>query len=125
MQIIGFILTGLLAGALSGITGIGGGIVVIPMLIYAFGFSERMAQGTTLALLVPPIGIMAAWTYYQRGFVDIKVAAILAVGFVVGSMLSARFAVDMNDGTIRRIFAVMLMVVAIKMFFANPSPKLG
>ncbi len=71
-----YIILGLLAGILSGLIGIGGGVMIVPSLIFLFGFSQLEAQGTTLGLLVPPIGILAAWTYYQQGYVNLKVAAL-------------------------------------------------
>lgn len=73
--ILPYILLGLVAGILSGLIGIGGGIIIIPVLVFIFGFSQHMAQGTTLALLVPPIGILAALMYYKQGYVDVKVAS--------------------------------------------------
>ena len=121
MQIVGFVLLGLLAGALSGLTGMGGGIIVVPALIYLFGYSIHLAEGTTLALLVPPIGILAAWNYYQKGYVNITVAVYIALGFVVGSVFGSRLAVVLSDTTVRRIFAVVLGVIAANMFFQSPN----
>ncbi len=121
MRIAGFMILGMLAGVLSGLSGIGGGVIMVPALIYLFGYSVHLAQGTTLALLVPPIGIMAAWTYYQRGFVDIKVAAIIALGFVGGSIIGSHAAIQMSETTLRRLFAVVLVVVALEMFFERPG----
>jgi uncharacterized membrane protein len=73
-------LLGLIAGVLSGVNGIGGGVIIVPALVFIFGLSQHMAQGTTLALLVPPIGILAAWTYYREGYVDLKIAALICLG---------------------------------------------
>ncbi len=114
-----YILLGLVAGALSGIIGIGGGIIIVPALVFLFGMSQHHAQGTTLALLVPPIGILAAWTYYKAGYVDVKVAAFVALGFVVGSLVGARFATGISDVALQRVFGVALMVIALKMIFAR------
>jgi hypothetical protein len=116
MQIIGLLLLGLAAGALSGLTGIGGGIIIVPALIYFFGYSAHLAQGTTLALLVPPIGILAAWAYHQKGYVDIPAAAMIAAGFIAGSVLGAKFGLGLSEDTLRKIFAVLLVAVAFKMF---------
>lgn len=124
MQIVGFVLLGLLAGALSGLTGMGGGIIVVPALIYLFGYSIHLAEGTTLALLVPPIGILAAWNYYQKGYVNITVAVYIALGFVVGSVFGSRLAVVLSGTTVRRIFAVVLGVIAANMFFQSPNQGL-
>lgn len=116
MQPLGLIVLGLLAGALSGLTGIGGGVIIVPALIYIFKYSVHLAQGTTLALLVPPIGILAAWTYYQKGYVDVTTAVIIAISFAVGSLFGSKLAIVIPEATLRRIFAIVLGVVAIEMF---------
>ena len=117
--IIGLILLGLIAGGLSGLIGIGGGIIIIPALVLIFGLSQKMAQGTTLALLIPPIGILAALTYYKHGYVDLKVAAIIIIGFVIGSFIGAKFAVRLPVDVISKVFAITLIVIGIKMFFSK------
>jgi uncharacterized membrane protein YfcA len=116
VQIFGLILLGLAAGALSGLTGVGGGIIIVPALVFFFGYSAHLAQGTTLALLVLPIGILAAWAYYQKGFVDIPAAAIIAASFVVGSVLGAKLGLGLSENALRKIFAVLLVAVAFQMF---------
>lgn len=112
-----FIILGILAGILSGIIGIGGGIIIVPSLIYIFKFSQQQAQGTTLALLVPPIGILAAWTYYKQGYVDVKVAGLIILGFVVGGFIGAIFATNANTDILRKIFAITIILIGIKMLF--------
>jgi uncharacterized protein len=121
MHAAGLVLLGILAGVLSGLTGLGGGVIIVPALIYLFRYSVHLAQGTTLALLVPPIGLLAAWNYYQKGYVDIPAAALIAVSFVIGSLFASRFAVSLPEAVLRRIFAVVLGIVALEMFFENPS----
>jgi uncharacterized membrane protein YfcA len=116
---IGLVILGVIAGGLSGLIGIGGGIIIIPALIFIFGMSQKMAQGTTLALLIPPIGLLAALTYYKQGYVDIRVAAIIIVGFVIGSLFGARFAVKLPADALSKIFAVTLIIVGIKMLFTK------
>ena len=118
-NIYAYLLLGLAAGTLSGLIGIGGGILIVPALVFLFGFTQQQAQGTTLALLVPPIGIFAAWTYYQKGFVDIKIAAIIAVGFIVGSFLGARFATGISNAMLGKIFGVFLVLIGLKMIFGK------
>ena len=118
-QNIGLLILGLAAGALSGLVGIGGGILIVPALVFLFGFSQQQAQGTTLALLVPPIGILAAWTYYQKGFVNIHAALIIIAGFVVGSLMGARLATTMPGGTLEKVFGIFLVLVGVKMFFGK------
>jgi uncharacterized protein len=116
---IAYLLLGLAAGILSGFVGIGGGILIVPTLVFLFGFSQQQAQGTTLALLVPPIGIFAAWTYYKHGFVDIKVAAIIAAGFIIGSMFGARFATGITNDVLGKIFGTFLVLIGLKMIFGK------
>lgn len=114
-----YIILGLVAGGFSGIIGLGGGIILVPAFIFLFGMSQQQAQGTTLALMVPPIGILAAYTYYQAGFVDIKVAALVCVGFIFGGWIGAKFAVQMPKEVLQKIFAVTLFLISIKMFFSK------
>lgn len=118
MTILMFILLGLVTGALSGLIGIGGGVIIVPALVFIFGFSQQMAQGTTIALMVPPIGILAAWTYYQKGFVDVKVASLVCLGFVAGGLLGSLFATNLSSALLEKIFGGILLVIAIKMLFA-------
>ena len=115
LQIAQFIVLGLLAGVLSGILGIGGAVLVVPALVYVFGWEQHLAQGTTLAMLVPPIGILAAWQYYQAGHVDLKVAGFLCVGFLVGGYFGGLFANQLPAATLRKIFGVVLLLISLKM----------
>jgi len=114
-----YLLLGIVAGTLSGLIGIGGGTIIVPALVFLFGFSQHLAQGTTLALLVPPIGILAAWTYYQRGFVDLGIAAYICSGFFFGGLLGAKIATDLSNIVLERIFGVALLLIALKMIFAK------
>jgi len=117
MSLIGLVLLGLFAGGLSGLIGIGGGVIITPALVFIFGLSQQEAQGTTLAMLVPPVGILAAWTYWKQGFVDLKVAALICAGFFIGGLIGARFATDVTTESLRRIFAGTLLLISLKMFF--------
>lgn len=114
-----YILLGAFAGVLSGSIGIGGGIIIVPSLIFLFGFSQQEAQGTTLGLLVPPIGILAAWTYYQQGYVNFKVAALICLGFVLGGLLGARLAINLPSNVLEKVFGIALLLIALKMIFNN------
>ena len=116
-HIAAYLLLGFLAGILSGLIGIGGGIIIIPALIYIFGFSQHQAQGTTLALMVPPIGFLAAWTYFRQGFVDLKSAALIALGFFIGGLIGAKFAVYLPNELLRKAFGVFLFFLAVRMIF--------
>lgn len=114
-----YVFTGLLAGLLSGLIGIGGGVIIILILVIFSGLSQKMAQGTTLALLVPPIGILAAWTYYKQGYVDFPIAALICIGFVFGGLIGAKFATNLSNQTLERIFGIALLIISIKMIFSK------
>ena len=118
-NILPYLLLGLTAGVLSGLIGIGGGVIIVPALVFLFGLSQHQAQGTTLALLVPPIGILAAWTYYRQGYVDIRIAAFIAMGFLIGSLLGAKLAAGFSNVVLEKIFGVALLLIAIKMILAK------
>ncbi|HWO56728.1 MAG TPA: sulfite exporter TauE/SafE family protein [bacterium] len=106
---------GIGAGVLSGLLGIGGGMVLIPAFVYWFGMSQQKAQGTSLAVLLLPIGLLAVRRYYQSGQVDLRIAALVALGFFGGAWLGAVFANQINETLLRRGFAVFLLAVAIQM----------
>jgi len=118
-DVSGYLILGLLAGVLSGLVGLGGGFIIVPALVFIFGFSQHQAQGATLALLVPPIGLLAAWTYYRQGFVDMRVAGLIAVGFVVGSLLGARYAMTVSNETLEKVFGVALVLIGLKMIIGK------
>lgn len=109
------IVIGIVAGLISGLVGIGGGIVIAPALVLFLGFSQKLAQGTTLALLIPPIGIFAALEYYKQGYVNLYAAGLIIIGFLVGSFFGARYLAHLSNDTITRIFAVFLIMVAIRL----------
>jgi uncharacterized membrane protein YfcA len=107
-----YVVLGVVAGMASGLIGIGGGIIVVPALIYIFGFSQHAAQGTTLAMLIPPIGLLATWAYYKQGYVNIPVAGLLCLGFVLGGYFGAKLAIGFPEVMLRKIFGVCLLVIA-------------
>jgi len=113
--IVILVIIGLFTGMLAGMLGIGGGLVVIPALMLFMGFSQHEAQGTSLAMMLPPIGIVAAWNYYKAGHVDIKFALILAVAFIIGSLFGSKLAIGMSENLLKKIFSVFLILVALKM----------
>lgn len=110
-----YLILGLVAGVFSGFFGIGGGALVIPALVYLFGFSQHQAQGTTLAMMIPPIGLLAAFKYYQQGNVKISVAALLCVGFFIGGFFGARFVEKIPDLVLKRTFGLFLFIISLKM----------
>lgn len=116
-EILSYIFLGLIAGFFSGLIGIGGGLIIVPALVLLYGFSQHQAQGTTLALMVPPIGLLAAWIYYKNGFVDLKVASVICIGFFFGGLLGAKFATHLPVNILEKVFGVALFLVSIKMIF--------
>ena len=113
------ILLGLVVGALAGLLGIGGAVFVIPALVYLFGWDQHLAQGTTLAMLVPPIGILAAWRYYQAGNVDLKIAGILCIGFFVGGYFGGELANHLPSDTLKKVFGGALLLISLKMIIGK------
>jgi uncharacterized membrane protein YfcA len=107
-----YVVLGVVAGMASGLIGIGGGIIVVPALIYIFGFSQHAAQGTTLAMLIPPIGLLAAWAYYKQGYANIPVAGLICLGFVLGGYFGAKLAIGFPEVILRKIFGVCLLAIA-------------
>ncbi|MDZ4758541.1 MAG: sulfite exporter TauE/SafE family protein [Bacteroidota bacterium] len=108
---------GIVAGLLGGLLGLGGAIIIIPALVMLLGYSQQMAQGTTLLMLVMPVGALAAWQYYKVGNVDVKTALILGVAFFVSSFIGAKFANQIPQDILKKVFAVLLLVIAVKMLF--------
>ncbi|SIN88210.1 sulfite exporter TauE/SafE family protein [Chitinophaga niabensis] len=119
--ILGLLLLGLVAGVFSGIVGIGGGIILVPALVYIFGLSQHQAQGTSLGMLMLPVGILAVMQYYKQGFVDYKLVAFIAIGFVAGGYLGGKLAVSIPETLIKRIFALFMIAVAVKMLFFDKN----
>jgi uncharacterized protein len=115
MNVVYLLITGLLAGILSGFLGIGGGIIIIPALVYVLGYSQQQAQGTSLAMLLPPIGVLAFMNYYKAGFVDLKAAVLMITTFLVGSYFSSKYVVELPEYMIKKIFGVFLLVYAVKL----------
>ena len=117
--IIILVAIGIMTGAFSGFLGIGGGLILIPALVYFMGFGQHEAIGTSLAVMLPPIGLFAAYNYYKAGQVNIQYALILAIAFMVGSYFTSKLAVSIPANTLRKVFSVFLFLIAIKMFFSK------
>ena len=113
------VLVGLAAGALSGMVGVGGGIIIVPALVYILGFSQFQAQGTSLGLLLLPVGFLAVWNYYKKGYIDVKVVLIMCAAFVVGGYIGSKFTLSLPQETVKKIFAVILLLGAGKMLFLD------
>lgn len=118
-EILMYLLLGLVAGIFSGLIGVGGGVIIVPALVFLFGLSQHQAQGTTLALLVPPIGLLAAWTYYTEGYVDLRIAALICVGFFLGGFVGAKFATGLSNPVLEKVFGIALLLISIKMILAE------
>ena len=103
---------GLIAGLASGFVGIGGGMIIVPALVFGLGLSQHMAQGTSLAMMIPPIGILAVMSYYKAGAVQVQYAAILAVTFVLGAWLGSKWALKLNPTLVRFVFGVFMALAA-------------
>jgi len=110
LAFLGFIAIGAVAGAVSGMFGIGGGIFVIPAVVYLYGFDQKMATGTSLGMLLPPIGFLAFWRYYKADFVNVPAVLLLILGFVAGSYLSAGYTIGLPSILVKRAFGGLLIV---------------
>lgn len=111
------ILIGLAAGMLSGLVGVGGGIIIVPALVFLLGFSQHQAIGTSLGILLLPAGILAVINYYKKGFIDIRVVLILFVGYIIGSYFGSKISLSVSQDALKKAFAIMLILIAIKMLF--------
>ena len=109
-------LLGIGVGAFAAMVGVGGGILVVPALVLLFHFSQKEAQGTSLAMLIPPIGIFAAYEYWKQGFIRIPVAGFLAAGFVLGSLITSVYISRVPDVILKRVFGVLLLYLSYRMF---------
>lgn len=114
---LGFVSLGLIAGILGGIVGIGGGIILVPALVLLFGFKQHIAQGTTLAALIPPVGLFAAYVYYKNGNVHLPGALLIALGFLFGALFGARISNHLSQELLQRIFGILLLGIGMKMTF--------
>jgi uncharacterized membrane protein YfcA len=113
-----FLFVGLLAGVLSGVFGIGGGVVIVPALIFIAGFAPLTATGTSLGALLLPVGALGAFEYYRRGNLNVRAALLVAIGLFLGAWIGARLAQHLSPVQLRRAFAVFLVLVAGRMWFA-------
>ncbi len=108
---------GLAAGFLSGLVGIGGGIIIVPVLVYFLGFSQHQAQGTTLFMFLLPIGVLGVLNYHKQGYVDYKTALIICSTFIFGSYFGSKFAISLDQKTIKQVFGVIIILLGCKMLF--------
>lgn len=113
--IIMLAIIGILAGVLSGLVGVGGGIIMVPMLVLLLGFSQHEAQGTSLAVLLIPVTAVAVYNYYQQGYINWEYALIISAFFLAGSYFGSKLAVSLDQRMLKKIFSVVLLIVAGKM----------
>ena len=111
------VLIGLAAGMLSGLVGVGGGIIIVPALVFFLGFSQHQAIGTSLGILLLPAGILAVMNYYKKGFIDLKVVLILFIGYIVGSYFGSNISLSVSQDVLKKLFAILLIITAVKMLF--------
>lgn len=124
IQTVVIIITiGIAAGILSGLVGVGGGIIIVPALVYLIGFSQKTAQGTSLAMIMLPVGILGVLQYYKQGHVDVKVVGLLAVGFILGSLFGSKIALSISQESLKKAFAVLMILIAVKMLFLDKPKK--
>lgn len=117
------IVIGIAAGILSGLVGVGGGIVIVPALVYFIGFSQKAAQGTSLGVLLLPVGILGVLQYYKQGHIDMKVVGYLSIGFIVGGYFGSKIALTISQESAKKIFAILMIVIAVKMLFLDKAKK--
>jgi uncharacterized protein len=116
VQLVLFLgLVGFFAGVLSGLVGVGGGIIIVPCLVIFLGFSQQAAQGTSLGLLLLPVGIFAVINYYNKGYIDFKVVLVMSIAFIAGGWLGSKLALQLSQEVLRKIFAVVLIYTAFRM----------
>jgi uncharacterized protein len=119
MNHIFYVALGLVAGVLSGIFGIGGGVILIPALVFLFGLTQHQAQGTTLAIMVPPIGLLAALRYYYSGNVKLGMAGFICAGFLVGGLLGAQLIQNVPDALLKKLFGMFLLIISLRMILTK------
>jgi hypothetical protein len=118
-MILILIVIGIITGVMAGMLGIGGAIIMIPALVFLMGISQQTAQGTSLAVMLPPVGIIAAYNYYKAGQVNIRFAIVLAVFFLVGSYFGSKLALNLPQAVLKKIFGIILLLVAAKMLLSK------
>jgi hypothetical protein len=128
--VIVLLIIGFASGMLSGLIGVGGGIIMVPALVFFLAFSQKEAQGTSLGILLLPVGILAVIKYYKEGYIDTRVVLLVSLGFVLGGYFGSKLALSLSEAAVKKIFAVVMILVALKLLFldkekkaaANPKP---
>jgi uncharacterized protein len=118
-DIILLVVIGLSAGIVSGAMGVGGAIIIVPALVFFFGMTQHQAQGTSIAILLFPIGLLAFLNYYRSGYVNFKFALVVMAAFFIGGYLGSKFAIAVSDRTLKVAFGILLMLLGLKMAFGK------
>lgn len=118
-SIILFILIGIVAGILSGMFGIGGGVIIVPALMFLCGFTQLKAQGTSLAILLPPVGILAFIEYYKKGQINVQAGVLIVIFLVIGSVFGSKLAQNLPIDVLRKSFGILMALISLKMIFSK------
>jgi len=118
-DIIILVLIGLSAGVLSGLLGIGGAIIMVPALVFFFGMTQHQAQGTSLTILLFPIGFLAFWNYYKQGYVNFKIAIVTMLAFFIGGYLGSLVAINVPEKTLKIGFGILIIFLGFRMIFTK------
>jgi uncharacterized membrane protein YfcA len=118
-SILILLIIGVAAGMLSGFVGVGGGILIVPALVFFLGFTQHQAQGTSLAMMIPPIGLLAVWNYYKAGQVNMTAAAILCMTFFIGAFFGSKLSIAMDPTKVKKIFGVVMMAASLKLLLGK------
>ncbi|MCC6369907.1 MAG: sulfite exporter TauE/SafE family protein [Bacteroidia bacterium] len=111
------LIIGLAAGYLSGLIGIGGGVIIVPALVYLLSMNQKTAQGSTLFMFLFPVGLLGVYNYHKAGHIDYRTAAIMAITFVVGSYLGSKTAIAFDTKVVKQVFAVVIILIGVKMLW--------
>ena len=117
--VLSLVLIGILAGILSGLVGVGGGVIMVPLLVLLLGFNQHQAQGTSLAVLVVPVTAVAVYTYHKEGFIDWRYVGIIAMFFVIGGYFGSKIAVGLDQKILKKVFGFILLIIAGKMLLGK------
>ena len=117
--VLSLVLIGILAGIPSGLVGVGGGVIMVPLLVLLLGFNQHQAQGTSLAVLVVPVTAVAVYTYHKEGFIDWRYVGIIAMFFVIGGYFGSKIAVGLDQKMLKKVFGFILLLIAGKMLLGK------
>lgn len=117
VELLILVLIGIAGGMLSGLFGVGGGVVIVPAFVFFLGMTQKEAQGTSLGLMLLPIGILAAHNYYKSGNIDVKAGLIVAIAFVIGGFFGSKIALNISEVMLKRSFGILMLIVSLRLIF--------